>query len=63
MKANPGTMIRIGHRSHPVRARVATDEERNLLWPEFIEFFPSYDFYQRNAGNRRIPIVILTPRG
>ncbi|WP_446223434.1 nitroreductase family deazaflavin-dependent oxidoreductase [Nocardia sp. IBHARD005] len=61
LKANPDTTIRIGAQSHPVRARVATDAERNLLWPKFIEFFPSYDFYQRNAGSRRIPIVILTP--
>ncbi|MFI1241004.1 nitroreductase family deazaflavin-dependent oxidoreductase [Nocardia salmonicida] len=59
LKANPDTTIRIGTRSHPVRARVATDAERNLLWPKFIEFFPSYDFYQRHAGNRTIPIVIL----
>ena len=62
LKANPDTTIRIGARAHPVRARIATDAERNLLWPKFIEFFPSYDFYQRHAGNRTIPIVILTPR-
>jgi F420H(2)-dependent quinone reductase len=62
LKANPDTTIQIGARSHPVRARVATDAERNLLWPRFIELFPSYDFFQRLAGNRTIPIVILTPR-
>ncbi|MEU4649195.1 nitroreductase family deazaflavin-dependent oxidoreductase [Nocardia fluminea] len=62
LKANPDTTIQIGDRTHPVRARVADDAERNLLWPRFIELFPSYDFYQRRAGDRQIPVVILTPR-
>ncbi|MFD6400219.1 nitroreductase family deazaflavin-dependent oxidoreductase [Nocardia sp. NPDC060249] len=62
LKAHPDTTIQIGAECHPVRARVATDVERNLLWPKFIELFPSYDFYQRHAGNRTIPVVILTPR-
>ncbi|TCJ93526.1 nitroreductase/quinone reductase family protein [Nocardia alba] len=62
LKANPDTTIRIGAESYPVRARVATDTERNLLWPKFVELFPSYAFYQRNAGTRTIPIIILTPR-
>jgi hypothetical protein len=45
-----------------VHARVATDEERNALWPKFVAFYPGYDFFQRNARGRRIPIVILEPR-
>ncbi|WP_410875436.1 nitroreductase/quinone reductase family protein [Nocardia sp. A7] len=61
-EANPDNTIRIGADLHPVRARVATDAERNRLWPQFIESFPSYGSFQRHAGNRTIPIVILTPR-
>jgi hypothetical protein len=45
-----------------VRARLATDEERDRLWPKFVAFYPGYDFFQRNAKGRRIPIVILDPR-
>ncbi|MFD3707034.1 nitroreductase family deazaflavin-dependent oxidoreductase [Nocardia sp. NPDC058658] len=62
LKANPDTTIRIGADVHPVRARVATEAERNRLWPNFVEAFPSYDFFQHNAGSRTIPIVILMPR-
>jgi hypothetical protein len=45
-----------------VRARVATDEERDHLWPKFVAFYPGYDFFQRNAKGRKIPIVIFDPR-
>ncbi|MFD3591129.1 nitroreductase/quinone reductase family protein [Nocardia sp. NPDC058640] len=62
LKANPHTTIQIGADHHPVTAREATDAERTLLWPEFVAFFPSYDFYQRNASPRIIPILLLTPR-
>ncbi|MFD3745856.1 nitroreductase family deazaflavin-dependent oxidoreductase [Nocardia sp. NPDC058633] len=63
LKANPDTTIRIDADLHPVRARVATEAERNRLWPKFVEAFPTYEFFQSHAGNRTIPIVILTPRG
>jgi F420H(2)-dependent quinone reductase len=62
LKANPDTTIQIGSTVRNVRARVATDEERERLWPEFVAFYPGYEFYQRNAKGRRIPIVILDPR-
>jgi deazaflavin-dependent oxidoreductase (nitroreductase family) len=60
--ANPDTTVQIGPVVRRVRARVATDEERARLWPAFVAFYPGYDFFQRNAGDRSIPIVILDPR-
>jgi F420H(2)-dependent quinone reductase len=62
LKANPDTTIQIGSVVREVRARVATDEERDRLWPKFVAHYPGYDFYQRNAKGRKIPIVILDPR-
>jgi deazaflavin-dependent oxidoreductase (nitroreductase family) len=62
LKANPDTTIQIGSVVRDVRARVATDDERDRLWPLFIAFYPGYDFFQRNAKGRKIPIVILDPR-
>jgi F420H(2)-dependent quinone reductase len=62
LRANPDTTIQVGAEIHHVHARVATDEERARLWPEFVAFFPGYEFYERNAPNRRIPVVILEPR-
>lgn len=62
LKATPDTMIQIGETVRDVRARVATEEERDRLWPKFVAFYPGYDFFQRNAQGRKIPIVILDPR-
>ncbi len=62
LKANPDTTMQVGASVHSVHARVASDEERDRLWPRFTASFPSYDFYQRNAKGRRIPIVLLEPR-
>ncbi len=59
LKANPDTTIQIGSVVREVRARVATDEERDRLWPKFVAFYPGYEFYQRHAQGRKIPIVIL----
>lgn len=57
--ANPQTTIQIGSEIHRVRARVATDDERARAWPRFAASYPGVDFFQRLAGGRRIPIVIL----
>ena len=62
LKVNPDTTIQIGRVSREVRARVATDEERDRLWPKFLEFYPGYDFLQSITKGRKIPIVILEPR-
>jgi len=62
LKANPDTTIQIGSVVREVRARVATDEERDRLWPKFVAFYPGYEFFQRSAKGRKIPIVILDPR-
>jgi len=62
LKANPDTTIQIGSEIREVRARVATDEERDRLWPKFLAFYPGYEFFRRNTKGREIPIVILDPR-
>jgi F420H(2)-dependent quinone reductase len=62
LRANPDTTIQVGSEVCQVRARVASDEEREQLWPEFLAFYPGYEFFQRHARGRKIPIVILEPR-
>jgi deazaflavin-dependent oxidoreductase (nitroreductase family) len=62
LKANPDTTIQIGPVVREVRARIATEDERDRLWPQFVAFYPGYDFFQRNAKGRTIPIVIFDPR-
>jgi deazaflavin-dependent oxidoreductase (nitroreductase family) len=60
--AHPDTTIQIGSEVREVRARLATDEERARLWSEMVSVYPGYDFYERNARGRKIPVVILDPR-
>ena len=62
LTAHPETTIQIGSELRPVRARVAADEERERLWPKFVDFYPPYDFYVKIAKGRKIPIVLLEPR-
>lgn len=62
LMANPDTTIQVGSEVRNVRARVATDEQRDRLWPMFVAFYPGYEFFQRNAKGREIPVVILDPR-
>jgi len=62
LMANPETTVQVGSEVREVRAREATAEERERLWPEFVAFYPGYEFFRTHAGDRRIPIVILEPR-
>jgi deazaflavin-dependent oxidoreductase (nitroreductase family) len=62
LKANPDTTAQIGPELRRVRARVAEPEERDLLWRRFVAIYPGSEAYQRNAGDRQIPIVVLDPR-
>ncbi len=59
--AHPDTTVQLGSEVRNVRARVASDEEREQLWPKFVGFYPGYETFQRMAKSRQLPIVILEP--
>jgi deazaflavin-dependent oxidoreductase (nitroreductase family) len=42
------------------RARTATPEEKQKLWPIMTREWPAYDDYQKKT-DRDIPVVILEP--
>ena len=62
LMANPDTTVQIGSEVREVHARLATGEERDRLWKKMVAIYPGYDFYERNAKGRKIPVVILDPR-
>lgn len=62
VRANPEVELWVGKRGGPYRARVATPEERALLWPRANALYSGYDRYQELAGEREIQLVICTPR-
>jgi deazaflavin-dependent oxidoreductase (nitroreductase family) len=43
----------------PVRAHLASPEERADLWPRFIEMWPAYKTYIKRAGGREIRLFLL----
>ena len=61
LKANPDVEITIGGKRRPMRARVATSEEKAELWPKVTAKYKGYAGYQTKT-TRDIPLVILSPR-
>jgi deazaflavin-dependent oxidoreductase (nitroreductase family) len=58
--ASPEVRIQVGHRRMSVRAREATPEEHERLWPKVVEAYAGYASYQART-ERTIPLVILEP--
>ncbi|MEV4050752.1 nitroreductase family deazaflavin-dependent oxidoreductase [Amycolatopsis sp. NPDC049688] len=59
--AEPSVGVQVGPRRFTARARVASDAERETLWPLMAGIFPLYDEYAQKT-ERVIPIVLLTPQ-
>jgi deazaflavin-dependent oxidoreductase (nitroreductase family) len=62
--ANPETTVELGAEVRRVRARVASEDEREALWPKLAAFYPGFEDFQRMAmaQGRTIPLVMLEPR-
>jgi deazaflavin-dependent oxidoreductase (nitroreductase family) len=58
--ADPRAVVQLGRAEIPVRARDATEEERNRLWPALTAIYEHFDAYQARTA-RQIPVVILSP--
>jgi deazaflavin-dependent oxidoreductase (nitroreductase family) len=61
LEANPECNLQIAKRHLSARARVATGVERERIWQEMAVLYPPYDEYQKTAGDRVIPVVVLDP--
>lgn len=57
--ANPDTVVEVGTDTIPVKARVATGEERDQLWTKQKELMPGFADYEGKAAGREIPVVVL----
>ena len=62
LKANPDTQVELPREGKvAVRARQASPEERDELWPRAVDLYNGYAAYQRSTS-REIPIVVLDRR-
>jgi deazaflavin-dependent oxidoreductase (nitroreductase family) len=59
--ANPDVRFSADSVERSYRARVATGDERPRMWELVNRRYPGYAVYQRRAGVREIPIVVLEP--
>ena len=56
--AHPEVTVQVRTETFTARARTATDEERQRLWPRMAAVFPRYDTYQAQT-DRELPLVIV----
>lgn len=57
---NPEVTAMVGGTTRRMRARVASAEEKERLWPSVTEAYKGYAGYQRRT-DRDIPLVLLEP--
>lgn len=62
LEARPECELQVGPKHVRAQARVAGGAERERLWRQMAEIYPPYDEYQKRAGARTIPVVVLDPR-
>lgn len=60
LRANPGATVEVGSDTKPVRARVASQDERDRLWAAQKKEWPGFADYETKTS-RQIPVVILEP--
>lgn len=61
LAARPDTMVEVARERIAVRARPASDAERERLWPKLVELYPSFATYQGRT-DRSLPVLVLEPR-
>ncbi|MEW6143656.1 MAG: nitroreductase family deazaflavin-dependent oxidoreductase [Thermodesulfobacteriota bacterium] len=62
LRANPEVEIFVDGKSGRYIARDAIGEERERLWNKTLGVYSGYEKYQRRAGGREIPVVVLEPQ-
>ena len=60
LRDNPDVELEMRGKKRPMRARVASADEKNALWPDVIAAYKGYAQYQTRT-DRDIPLVILEP--
>lgn len=58
LQKNPDAEVQIKRTHLQVKAREATPEERERLWPKLVALYSDYENYQKRT-TRTIPVVLL----
>ena len=62
LEANPDCWVQLDDRKMKAVARIASDQERQELWPQLNALFPVWAHFQKQT-DRPFPIVVLSPTG
>ncbi len=60
--AHPDVMVLVNGENVAVRARLASGEERQELWPLLVGSWPAFETYEVRASGREIRVFILERR-
>jgi deazaflavin-dependent oxidoreductase (nitroreductase family) len=60
LRDNPDVELEMDGKKRPMKARVASSDEKETLWPDVIAAYKGYAQYQTKT-ERDIPLVILEP--
>ncbi|HUF83298.1 MAG TPA: nitroreductase family deazaflavin-dependent oxidoreductase [Acidimicrobiia bacterium] len=60
LRDKPEVELTMDGKTRPMRARIATSEQKAELWPRVVEAYKGYAGYQKRT-DRDIPLVILEP--
>jgi deazaflavin-dependent oxidoreductase (nitroreductase family) len=61
LMANPGAEVVVDGEVVPVRARRLSEEEKEEVWPRFVEMWPAYASY-RSRTSRNVRLFVLERR-
>ena len=61
LRAHPEATVTVDGRTGVYTARAADDDERARYWQQAVELYSGYRAYERRAGGRRIPVIVLEP--
>lgn len=60
LRADPAVTVEVDGRRTPMRASIASADDKARLWPKFLAIYRFYDKYQSRT-ERDIPVVLLDP--
>ena len=61
VRAHSTAWVRIGWKTHPVRAHVSSGEEREKLFEALSQMSSTTRAYQEMCAPRELPLVVLCP--
>ena len=61
LRANPEVKVSVYGKEGDYKAYEAMGDERESYWQMAVASYPGYEKYAQQAGERTIPVMVLTP--